>query len=81
MAPTRYGPRCVIKDKHSYGSYNVAARISRKWGLEGDPYRCGYCGWYHVTGMKREEASRHRARRNWEIWSERNEWSELRRAG
>lgn len=73
MSKPRYGPRCVIAAKHSFGSYNLALRIKWKQKLDGNPYRCDICGWYHVTGMTRQEAARHRAKKNWEKWNEKQE--------
>jgi hypothetical protein len=84
VAHTRYGPRCIVKNKNSYGSYNLAAKVARKEGKEGIPYRCNVCGWYHTSSMTGQEASRHKAKRNWEMWQlrqERDERIQLPRAG
>lgn len=73
MARERYGPRCVIKNKSSFGSYNFALREARRHRKDQKPYSCPVCGWYHLSEMTQAEADRRFARRNWQQWQQRQE--------
>lgn len=53
--------RCPRAGKTKFRTFNHALKVCQRLEDEGHPYRCPFCGFYHITSIDEAEYNRRRA--------------------